>query len=150
MTTIDSIEEFFSNKNIAVVGVSGKSKGFGYAVYNKLKESGYNVFPVNNNAKQVDGNECYSSVTELTGKVESVVLVIPPKSTKDVVMEAAESGIHNVWFQPGSESKETVDFAKENKLNVIEKECVMMFTEPVHGFHKFHRGLTKLTGKYPK
>lgn len=150
MSSINSIKEFFSHKDIAVVGVSASGKGFGYTVYNKLRDSGHNVFPVNNKAEKIDGNTCYNSIKELNGKAESAVIVIPPDGTKDVVREASEAGIKNIWFQPGSESKEAVQYAKDLNLNVIEKECVIMFVEPVHGFHKFHRTITRWTGKYPK
>lgn len=148
--SLDSIKKFFSNKNIAVVGVSGTGKGFGYTAYKKLKDSGYNVFPVNNKRDEIEGNKCYNSLSELKGKTESVVLVIPPVETKNVVMQASEAGMNNIWFQPGSESKDAVKLASDLKLNVIDKECIIMFTEPIHGFHRFHRAVTKLTGRYPK
>lgn len=150
MTLRESINTFFSSKNIAVVGVSGTGKGFGYTAYHKLKNSGFNVFPVNKNVTSIDGNQCYNSLAELQGKAEVVVMVIPPSAGKDVVLEASRIGIKSIWFQPGAESDELVKLAASLSMNVIQKECVIMFAEPVSGFHRFHRAVTKITGKYPK
>lgn len=145
-----SIDLFFKSKNIAIVGVSGTGKGFGYSVYQKLKQSGFNVFPINNHVDNIDGNKCYNSLSELQGNADAVIMVIPPTESKDVVLEAERIGIKNIWFQPGAESEELVQLAENLKMNVIEKECAMMFTEPVSGFHRFHRAVTKITGKYPR
>ena len=46
---IESIKSFLNLKNIAVVGVSSKGKGFGVAVFNHMKDNGYNAFGVNKN-----------------------------------------------------------------------------------------------------
>lgn len=150
MVSKDSIEMFFSSKNIAVVGVSGTGKGFGYILYHKLRNSGFNVFPVNRNVDNIDGNKCFNSLVELQGKADAVIMVIPHVDSRSVVLEAAEIGVKNIWFQSGAESDELIQLAKSLNMNVIEKECVLMFTEPVGGFHRFHRAVSKLTGKYPK
>lgn len=150
MASKGSIEMFFNSKNIAVVGVSASGKGFGYSAYQKLKQSGYNVFPVNKNVDNIDGNICYNTLSELQGKADSVVMVIPPSAGRDVLLEAERIGIKNIWFQPGAESKELIDLAETLNFNVIYNECVMMFTEPVRGFHRLHRGVSKLTGKFPR
>ena len=65
-------------------------------------------------------------------------------------MEANEAGIKKIWMQQGSESPKAIKFCKENGIELVEGECIMMFSEPVKSIHKFHRGLNKLFGKYPK
>ena len=76
---------FFNSKNIAVVGVSGTGKGMGYSVYQKLRQTGFNVFPVNNHVDNIDGNKCYNTISELQGKADAVIMVIPPSEGRDVV-----------------------------------------------------------------
>lgn len=53
-------------------------------------------------------------------------------------------------MQQGSESQAAIDFCKENKIDYVSGECIMMFSEPVQSIHRFHRGIWKLIGKYPK
>jgi predicted CoA-binding protein len=147
---MNSIRLFFSNKNIAVVGVSKTGTGFGYNVYKQLKSAGHNVLPVNISTDNIEGNVCYNNLNDLKGKVDSVLLVIPPSESIKVVKEAIDGNIRNIWFQPGSESCEAVELCKKNGINVIEKQCFLMYSEPIASFHKFHRYFYKLAGKYPK
>ena len=49
-----------------------------------------------------------------------------------------------------SNTKETEKIATENNIELIEKECVFMFADPVKDIHKFHRVIWKLLGILPK
>ena len=150
MTTKQSVSNFLNNKSIAVVGVSRDKKKFGYVAYKNLKDKGYKVFPVNPNVDAVDSDKCYPNLSSITENFEGVLLVIPPKQSERVVREAYNLGIKSIWFQQGSSSEEAIKFCEENKMSVVSGECIMMFTEPVESFHKFHRWIWKLFGKLPK
>ena len=147
---MNSVIDFFSNKNIAVVGVSKKGTGFGYNAYQYLKTTGHSVFPVNISSDNIEGNVCYHNLNELAGRIDSVLIVVPPAESLKVVKDAVAVNIRNIWFQPGSESNEAVDYCRNNGLNVIERQCFFMYYEPMAGFHKFHRFFHKLAGKYAK
>jgi len=55
--------DFLANRRIAVTRVSRKPKGHGSnIVYQRLRERGYEVFPVNPNADSVEGVRCYHSL----------------------------------------------------------------------------------------
>ena len=150
MSIMNSINEFVSLKNLAIVGVSRNQKKFGNSLYRSLKQKGYNVFPVNNSAEQVGGDKCYPDLKSIPGKVDGAVIVVPPDIAKIAVKEAAQLGIKNIWMQQGSESKEAVTFCEENNINVIEGECLLMFTPQAEFFHRFHKGINKVFGKLPK
>ena len=150
MTSKTAVEEFLEMKNVAVVGVSRKNSKFGNIIYKELKQKGFNVFGVNPNMDNIDGDRCYNNLRELDGKVESVINVVPPSQTEYVVKEANEIGVINIWMQQGSESEEAIRYCKENKINVIHKECILMFAEPVKSIHSFHRWIWKVIGKLPK
>ncbi len=47
MTSKNTVEEFLSQKKLAVVGVSHTGKKFSNIVYKELKSKGFQVFPVN-------------------------------------------------------------------------------------------------------
>lgn len=145
----DSIKTFLSQKNIAVVGVSSKGKGFGVSVYNHLKERNYNVIPINNNGGEIDDQKLFPSLNSVSEKIDGIVTVVPPSETEKVVKEAKELGINKIWMQQGSESKAAIDFCIENKIDYVSGECIMMFSEPVQSIHRFHRAIWKLIGKYP-
>ncbi len=146
---MESIESFLKLKNIAVVGVSSKGKGFGVAVYNHLKDNGYTVFGVNKNGGYYGGIKLYNTISMINQKVDGIITVVPPSETEIVTQEANELGIKNFWMQQGSESKNAIDYCNDNKINVVHNECIMMFVEPVKSIHSFHRWINKLVGKYP-
>jgi hypothetical protein len=143
------IEDFLSENNVAVVGVSRNRKKFGYTIYKELKSKGYNVYPVNPNAADIDGEKCYPSLLPLQGKVEAAVFVIPPFASKEAVKDAYTAGIKKIWMQQGTESKEAVIFCEETGIEVIYNECILMFAEPTAFFHRAHRWINSMVGKLP-
>ena len=149
MTTQQDVKNFLNNKSIAVVGVSRDKKKFGYAAYKHLKDRGYEVFPVNPSVAEVDSNKCFPNLSSIKDHYDGVLLVIPPKQSEKVVKEAHDLGIKSVWFQQGSSSDEAVKYCEENGMSVVRGECIMMFSEPVESFHKFHRWVWKIFGKLP-
>jgi predicted CoA-binding protein len=150
MNTKAEINEFLRSKTLAVVGVSGKRRGFGYTVYYDLKGKGYVVYPVNPNANAIDGNPCYPDVRLLPEKVDGIVLVIPPGQTEQVVAEAAAAGIKRVWMQQGAESDGAIRFCEERGISVVHGECIMMFATPAAFPHRVHRWVRGVVGKLPE
>jgi predicted CoA-binding protein len=149
MTTSAAITEFLELKTLAIVGVSRSEKKFSNILYKTLKNKGYRLFAVNPNTDQIGGDPCYKSLQSLPQPVEGVVIVVPPEQTEKVVRDAAAAGIRQVWIQQGAESQEAIDFCVKNGINVIDKQCLLMFAEPT-GAHKWHYYVWKLFGKIPK
>ena len=60
MTTLkDAATEFLSHKRVAVTGVSRTPKDHGSnVVYKRLRDRGYEVFAINPNAEEVEGDAC--------------------------------------------------------------------------------------------
>lgn len=149
MKSLNPIKNFIAQKNIAVVGVSSSGKGFGTAVFNHLKENDYYVYPVNINGGNYKQEKLYKNLSEISETIDGVVTVVPPAETEKVLKDVVQLGIKNVWMQQGSESKQAIEFCKENNLNAVYGECILMFAEPVKSIHSFHRWIWKLIGKYP-
>ena len=96
MPTIDqAIDEFLSQKRIAVAGVSRDPKGThaSNGIYSRFKERGYEVFPVNPNADQVMGDTCYHSVKDIPGGVDAVVLATNTAASLSVAQACKEAEI---------------------------------------------------------
>lgn len=148
-TSQTAIYEFLSQRSIAVVGVSRTGKKMGNAIHKTLKEKGYKVFPIHPEAESIEGDRCYRAFGELPEKVSGVVICVPPVQTEIVLKQAFEAGINHVWMQQGSESYAAIRYCEKNGMNAVHGQCIMMFIEPVESFHKFHRWVLKLVGKYP-
>jgi predicted CoA-binding protein len=149
MATQNGIQQFLAQKNIAVAGVSRNSKKFGNAVFKELKKKGYQVYPVNPHMEELDGQPCFQDITSLPEEVTGLFINTRPEVTKDLVDEARKKGINHIWLQQGSADKEWLKTLENGNCNLISRQCILMFAEPVKGVHGFHRWLKKSFGKFP-
>ena len=145
-----AIEKFFSPGAYAVVGVSADQKKFGNKVFRMMRERGFEVYPINPKRQIVEGVSCFSSVLDVPETVRSIVTVVPPQVTEEVLVQSVRRGISAVWMQPGSESKDAIEVAKKHNVTVVYRECILMFLEPVRSVHALHRWVNRLVGSYPQ
>lgn len=146
----NQIDDFFKEKQIAIAGVSRNPKKFGSEIFKTLLEKGYGVLPVNPHAKEIQGVACFKDVGSLPEQVDSLLIVTPREKTDDLLRQAINKGIKNIWIQQMSDTKETLKIAEEFNKEIISGKCVFMFAEPVAGVHKFHKTLVKIFGGLPK
>jgi predicted CoA-binding protein len=149
MTTLKQINEFLDSQPIALVGVSRNPKKFGYSAFKELKEKGMNIIPVNPVATEIMGEKSYSNIKILPPDVKGIIVMTKKDKTADVIREAKERGIKQIWIQQMADSKEALDELKGTDINYITGECILMYYKP-HSIHKFHRGLKKFFGRFPK
>lgn len=149
ITSRAAVDEFLSQRVLAVAGVSKNKKKFGNAIFRELRAKGYRLLPVNPNAADIDGEKCYSSLRELPEKVDGVIIVTPSAETEKVVNDAVASGIRRVWIQQGAETGEAIRLGREKGLSVVHGECILMFAEPAAFPHSAHRWIWRLLGKLP-
>lgn len=147
--------EFLANERIAVTGVSRHPETHGgNVVYRRLRERGYEVFAVNPNADEVEGDPCYMDLKTIPGGVDAVVIATSPEHAQSTMQEAVELGIRNVWmhraFGEGSVSASAAAYGREHGVTVIEGGCPLMFEPCSDGGHRFMRRMFTLTGKVPK
>jgi predicted CoA-binding protein len=149
MTSKKLVEEFLSQKIIAVVGVSRKKTKFGNAIFNELKQNGYKVYPVNPHINTFEGEVCYPDILSLPEKVDGVVFNVHPVQTEIVLSDVKEAGIKKVWLQQGSQSDESVKYCEENGIDCVSNECILMFSQPSAFIHRAHRWVWGIFGKLP-
>ena len=149
MASLKQITDFLDNQPIALVGVSRNPKKFGYSVFKELKEKGMNLIPVNPAATEIMGEKSYQNIATLPSDVKGIIVLTKKDKTAAVVREAKEKGIKQIWIQQMAESKEALDELSASDINYITGECILMHYKP-HSVHKFHRGLKKFFGSFPK
>jgi uncharacterized protein len=150
----ESVATFLRGKRIGVAGVSRDRNQAANAVFRKLKASGYEVFPINPHASQVEGTMCYTDVASITGTLDGVVIATSPKVAIDVVNQCHDRGVGRVWFHrsfgTGSVSEEAVAACAAHGIECIVGGCPMMFCEPVDIGHKCMRWWFQRRGRVPK
>ena len=149
MVTMSGIEEFLSQRALALAGVSRDGRGFGNVVRRELRARGYDLRLIHPEADAIDGEPCVRSVANVAREVGGLVLVTPPAATERLVREAAAAGIARVWIQQGGESSDALRFCEQNAVDVVHGQCILMYAAPVKGIHAFHRTLCRVFHKLP-
>jgi predicted CoA-binding protein len=154
-STKEAAADFLAQRRIAVTGVSRTPKDHGgNIVYKRLRDRGYEVFAVNPNADEVEGDPCYHDIKSIDGGVEAVVIATRPDLARGTVSECIDLGISRIWmhrsFGGGSVSDEAARFGRDNGITVIDGGCPLMFGPASDPGHKVMRFVCGLTGAVPK
>jgi uncharacterized protein len=149
----EAASEFLAKKRIAVTGVSRQPKSHGSNnVYKRLRDRGYEVFAVNPNAQEVEGDRCYRDLRSIPGGVDAVVIATRPEVAENTMRECAELGIKHVWMHRGpgvgSVSAAATDYGRQHGITVIDGGCPLMFGPTADFGHKLMRFV--YAGKVPK
>jgi predicted CoA-binding protein len=154
---MQTIEEaaaaFLGYRRVAVTGVSRTPQEHGANnVYRRLRERGYDVFAVNPNAQQVEGDRAYPNLASIPGGVEAVVIGTRPAIAEDTMRECAELDIKHVWMHrgagTGSVSAAATEYGRTHGITVIDGGCPLMF-QPTSDFgHRVMRIV--FAGNIPK
>ncbi|HXH96800.1 MAG TPA: CoA-binding protein, partial [Gaiellaceae bacterium] len=152
-TVKEAASAFLANKRVAVTGVSRTPKTHGSnTVYKRLRDRGYDVFAVNPNAQEVEGDRCYRDLTSIPGGVDAVVIGTRPDRAEGTMRECAELGIKHVWMHWGggasSVSSAATDYGRQHGITVIDGGCPCMFAPTADLGHKLMRVV--LAGRVPK
>ena len=154
-TIADAAAEFLGSRRIAVTGVSRDPAGHGSnIVYQRLRERGYDVFAVNPNAAEVEGDVSFPDLGSIPGGVDAVVIGTRPETAMETVRECADLGIKRVWmhkgFGGGSVSESATAYGRDNGLVVIDGGCPLMFDPTADTGHKVMKWMLQLTGNVPR
>lgn len=156
MTSIkDAASDFLGHKRVAVTGVSRTPGDHGSnVVYKRLRERGYEVYAVNPNAEELEGDRAYHDLRSIPGGVEAVVIGTRPEHAEETMRECADLGIKHVWMHRGpgggSVSASATAFGRERGISVIDGGCPCMFGPTADPGHKVMRVLFTMAGNVPR
>jgi uncharacterized protein len=149
MTTLKQIREFLASEPIALIGVSRNPRKFGFMAFKELKEKGMNVVPVNRHASEIYQSRVFPDIKSLPAETRGLIIMTKKNETAAIVKEAKSNGFKYIWIQQGSESDEALRELEGTDINFITNQCILMYYKP-NSIHKFHAGLKKFFGRYPK
>ena len=144
---------FLASERVAVTGVSRTPKTHGSnTVYRRLRERGYQVFAVNPNADEVEGDRSYKDLASIPGGVDAVVIATRPEFAEQTMRECAQLGIRHVWMHWGSGgtsvSAAATHYGRRRGITVIDGGCPLMFGPTADLGHKLMR--VALARRVPK
>lgn len=154
MSSLRQIEDFLSQKRVALIGVSRDPRDFSRTLFREFALRGYDIVPVNPAVSLVDDRHCYSSVGEIQPPVSAALLMTPPDVTEDIVRECVAAKVTKIWLHravgSGSVSQNAVSYCREHHVELVEGHCPMMFLPGTGFVHRVHKFFSKLSGSYPK
>jgi predicted CoA-binding protein len=71
LPSLETVEDFLSQKRIAMIGVSRNPKDFSAALFEGLRKRGYEMVPVNPKISEVMDQPCYARVQDIQPPVFS-------------------------------------------------------------------------------
>lgn len=97
-TVVETIDEIFHPRSIAVVGASPNKYSFGYQYLHILLNCGYRgrLYPVNPRGGDILGVHTYTSLTEIPGDVDYVICCINAVLVPDLLPQCARKKVKAV------------------------------------------------------
>ncbi|MEN1762083.1 CoA-binding protein [Anoxynatronum sibiricum] len=118
--------EMISLKKWVVVGATPNEEKFGYKIFKLLKQNNYQVWGVNPNYAELEGELLFATLKDLPEKPDCISVVVPPPVALKLVEEAADAGINFIWFQPGTYDRDVLQKARDLDLNIVYNDCVLV------------------------
>jgi hypothetical protein len=103
----------------AIIGASANRSKFGNKSVRAHLAAGYEVFPINPSADEIEGLKCYRSITDVPGEIDLASVYLPPPLVVDELDAIARRKPKTVWLNPGTESQGAIDRATELELHVV-------------------------------
>ncbi|MEN8235577.1 MAG: CoA-binding protein [Actinomycetota bacterium] len=147
--------DFLAQRRIAVAGVSRTPGSHGgNVVYQRLRDRGYEVFAVNPNADEVEGDPAYASLAAIPDGVDAVVIATTPEVADQVMQDCVDAGITRVWMHrsidAGSVSATATALGREHGVTVIDGGCPLMYGAASDFGHRVMKTFLTITGVVPK
>ena len=98
-----SIARLLSPRSIAVIGASSEPTKIGHAVLLNLLRGAFAgaVYPVNPEARSVQGVHAYGSVLDIPEPVDLAVVTVPAARVAEVVQSCGAKGVHGLVVMTG-------------------------------------------------
>lgn len=107
------------NKVVAVIGASPDRTRFGNKAVRAFANQGYAVVPIHPREEQIEGLKAYKSVLDVPGDIDMATMYVAPAVGMRVIEEVSQKGIKEVWLNPGADSPELADRARELGLRTV-------------------------------
>jgi len=119
--------------NIAVIGLSKNELKDSYQVSMYMRNSGYNIIPINPTTDSIMGVKSHNSLKDIPEdiikNIELINIFRKPEFVEDILEEVIEmkkkyGKIHTVWMQLGIFYDKADTVSKKNQLNIITNKCI--------------------------
>ncbi len=141
--TQSELTPFFAPRSVAIVGASTTFAKWGTIIFHNVLVGGFkgNIYPVNQNQREIFGLPAYKSLADIPGPVDLVMIIVPMEKVIGVLNEAGDKGTKAVilitagYSETGDEGarleEETIRAARRRGMRVLGPNCMGMVSMPV-------------------
>jgi acyl-CoA synthetase (NDP forming) len=92
---LSNMETLFKPRSIAVIGASDKSTKLGFHVMLSLTRGGFpgRIVPINPGSKEIMGHEALPSISDVPGKIDLAIVVLPAALVPAIFEECLVKGV---------------------------------------------------------
>ena len=109
-----------SKPTVAILGASRDRRKYGNKSVRAHLQQGYEVFPVNPHAEEIEGLKVYPDLASIPARqLDRISVYLPPEIAFGILEEIQARGAKEVWFNPGSDSPEVVERAEALGLDIV-------------------------------
>lgn len=131
-----NLTKLFNPASIAILGASRDEKKIGHIVLKNIVNSGFRgkIYPVNPNAANIDGIECYTDYKDLPEIPDLAILSLPAETAVLLLESIAKKGTKNIvvfsagFKEIGPEGNKLENdlclIAEKYKLNILGPNCL--------------------------
>lgn len=106
---------------VAILGASAERSKYGNKSVRAHLQNGYDVFPVNPKGGQIEGLKVYTSLHDIpVEQLDRISVYVPPQVGMKMVGSIASKPAKQVFFNPGSESEELLEAARQRGIDPIQ------------------------------
>ncbi|PQO33121.1 CoA-binding protein [Blastopirellula marina] len=110
-----------SKPTVAILGASAERSKYGNKSVRAHLQNGYDVYPVNPKGGQIEGLKVYTSLQDIpVEQLDRISVYVPPQVGMKMVSDIASKHAKQVFFNPGSESVELLEAARQRGIDPIQ------------------------------
>lgn len=134
------LEQIFSPRSVAVVGVSEKNRNAGARFLKPFLKMGFkgDLYIINPEVKEAFNIRAYSKLTDIPGHIDHVIVCIPSNDTPSIIQQCVDKFVNTVaiysagFSEAGTEEgvsleEELLKIAGNSHLRIIGPNCMGIY-----------------------
>ncbi len=133
---VDQLDPIFKPKSIAILGASDTAGKWGYLMVERPLNTGFSgdIYPVNQNKKEILGLRSYRSVLDIPAQVDLAVMTAPAPAVPELMRQCSQKGVKGAILIPGGFAEagsngkaledEVVRIARTGKIRFVGPNCM--------------------------
>lgn len=154
---VHSLNPLFNPQSVAIIGASSDPTKLGGRPIRFLLEAGYEgaIYPINKRSDTIQGLKAYPSLTDIPGKVDQAIIIVPAPAALAALQECIAKNIKMVqvlssgFSEDGAEGIERqqalVEVASEHGVRLLGPNCLGIVSVRNRYFATFSTALDALT-----